>query len=354
MRSIRIWMKRCGSAVSLAAMDPSLHELIEAGDLNGLLRSVDGLCASRRWNELLDLADACEEAVERGKQMWPIALHIDYRLALEAPPEIASHALDYPGAARFSHGPPTEVAASTHTWEELAPHISEPQIAAYVAQERVLRGEDLQGDERARPEVLEMPLRLTEWEPTYPLATFFSDRAEVAEPWTPRAGLETMTRAPSKELQDPDVTDLLLDLVQPWTSESNGAARAVIVEGDAVGAVSALTYDAVAIGALEPAEAMQRMAWAAASGGAHGRRRGAAFGRYLAWVVAAQLAEVRWPPESDELGKAIGELHWFRWEEDIAQEGWALRIAVEDPVHGWAAALGASDLLEEDEAQTTQ
>ena len=330
-------------------MDQSLYELIEAGDLNGLLRSVDGLCANRRWDELLDLADACEEAVERGKQMWPIAAHIDYRLALEAPAEIASHALDYPGAARFSHGPPTEVAASTHTWEELAPYISEPQIAAYVAQERVLRGENLDGDDRAHREVLELPLRLMEWEPTYPLATFFADRAEVAEPWTPRSSLATKIGEPGKELHDPDVTDLLLDLVQPWTTESNGAARAVLVEGDAVGAVSALTYDAVDIGVLEPAEAIQRMAWAAASGGAHGRRRGAAFGRYLAWVVATQLTELRWPPGPDELRHAIAELRWFRWEEDIAEEGWALRIAVEDPADGWAVALGATDLLEEED-----
>jgi hypothetical protein len=242
------------------------------------------------------------------------------------------------------------VTASTHTWDELAPHISEPQIAAYVAQERVLRGEDLEDDERAHRDVLELPLRMTTWEPTYALATFFADRAEVAEPWRPRFPLETMDRRPGKELEDPEITDLLLDIVHPWTNESNGAARAVIVEDDAVGAVSALTYDAVDIGVLEPAEAMQRMAWAAASGGAHGRRRGAAFGRYLAWVVAAQLADVRWPPDSDELGHAITELRWFRWEEDIVEEGWALRIAVEDPVHGWAAALGATDLLEEEDA----
>ena len=322
--------------------------------MNGLLRSVDGLCANRAWNELLDLADACEEAVERGKQMWPIAVHIDYRLALEAPAEFAAHALDHPEGARFSHGPPTEVAASTHTWEELAPHIGEPRVAAYVAQERVLRGEDLRGDARAHPEVLDLPLQLTEWEPTYALATFFPDRAEVAEPWTPRSGLQTVSRAPAEELRDPEVTDLLLDLVQPWTTESNGAARAVVVEGDALGAVSALTYDDVAIGALEPAEAMQRIAWAAASGGAHGRRRGAAFGRYMAWVVALHLAEVPWPPDPDDLGRAMDELRWFRWEEGIAQEGWALRLAVEDSVHGWAAALAASDLLEDDDEHSSE
>jgi hypothetical protein len=103
-------------------MTRDLDELVEAGDLNGLLRAVDGLCAARAWDDLLDLADRCEEALERGKQLWPIAAHIDYRIALEAPGEIAARVL-HPDLGRFAHGPLTEVVASTHRWEELAPHV---------------------------------------------------------------------------------------------------------------------------------------------------------------------------------------------------------------------------------------
>ena len=141
-----------------------LWDLVEAGDLNELLRAVDGLCAARSWDELVALAERCEEAVERGKQLWPIAEHIDYRLALEAPGDFAGRVLN-PGIGRFSLGPLTEVAASTHTWAQLAPHIEAPQAAAYVAQERVLRGEVLEGDPLAHPEVLELPLRLWAWVP---------------------------------------------------------------------------------------------------------------------------------------------------------------------------------------------
>ena len=333
-------------------MEDHLVDLINAEDLNGLLRAVDGLCAARAWDELVDLADRCEEALERGKQLWPIANHIDYRLALEGPPEYAADVLTT-DTARFSHGPLTEVAASTHAWSELAPHIEVPQLAAYVAQERVLRGETLTGDGRAHPEVLELPLGLLEWEPTYPLATYKTTFVEVAEPWEPRVPFEHVTPRAGEELEEAALRDALLDLVQPWTTESNGAARAVVVEGDGVAAASHLVLERLLIAPLEPAEAIQRMAWAAASGGAHGRRRGAAFGRFLAWYTAALLCDLAWPPDAEELGRAIGALRWHRFDEGDPgrQEGWVLRLAVEDPEHGWAAALAATDLLAEEDAE---
>jgi hypothetical protein len=163
-------------------VEARLDELIEAQDLNALLRAVDGLCAGRAWDELVELAERCEAALERGKQLWPIAQHIDYRLALEAPGEYAGDVLSSE-QRRFTLGPLTEVAASTHTWGELAPHIEEPQAAAYTAQERVLRGEDLTGAPGTHPEALELPLSLQGWEPAYRLATFRSDHVEVAELW---------------------------------------------------------------------------------------------------------------------------------------------------------------------------
>ena len=48
-----------------------------------------------------------------------------------------------PGAGRFALGPLSEVAASTHTWAELAPHAPPGPLAAVTAHERVVRGEDL-------------------------------------------------------------------------------------------------------------------------------------------------------------------------------------------------------------------
>jgi hypothetical protein len=326
----------------------NVAELIEAQDMNGLLRVVDAYCEARRWDDLLDLADRCEDALERGKQLWPIAAHIEFRIALEGPPDYAAGALDS-DLGRFTLGPLTEVAASTHNWNEIAPYIEMPHTAAYVAQERVLRGEDLTGDERTHPEVLELPLRLFGWEPTYSLATYRSNVVEVAEPWEPRSPLQAAELRRAEQLEEPEIVTSLLDLVQPWTNESNGAARAVVVEGDALGAISQLSFQDVRIGPLEPAEALQRLAWASASGGAHGRRRGAALGRSLAWHTAALLADIRWPPDPGRLASSVDRLRWYRWDEGHGEEGWVLRIAVDDPEQGWAAAIGATDILEDEE-----
>ncbi|MEA2509409.1 MAG: hypothetical protein QOG21_1491 [Actinomycetota bacterium] len=328
-------------------LNSDITALIEAADMNALLRVVDGFCAAGEWDDLLDLADRCEDAIERGKQLWPIAAHVDYRLALEAPGELAASVLD-PGFGRFAVGPLTEVAAFGHTWEELAPHIDDPRVAAYVAQERVLRGEVLVDDERSHTEVLELPARLLGWEPTYALATYGHNYVEVAEPWEPRNRLHEEPMSTADTIDDPELEDALLDLVQPWTAESNGAARAVIVQGDAASAASALTYGTLRLGPLEPAEALQRVAWAAASGGAYGRRRGAALGRSLAWYSAALLADAPWPP-SDELGDQIAGLRWYRWDEGAEEEGWVLRLAVQNLEQGWSAAMGATDIREEDE-----
>ncbi|HET7482459.1 MAG TPA: hypothetical protein VFK89_06300, partial [Actinomycetota bacterium] len=103
------------------------------------------------------------------------------------------------------------------------------------------------------------------------------------------------------------------------------------------------------MGRLTAPEALQRIAWAAASGGAHGRRRGAAFGRFMAFYVVGVLAGLQWPAEPDAIGAAANEFDWFVWDEDSVEEGWIFRLAVEDRADGWAAAVGATDLRSADE-----
>jgi hypothetical protein len=87
------------------------------------------------------------------------------------------------------------------------------------------------------------------------------------------------------------------------------------------------------------------MAWAGASGGAHGRRRGAATGRFAAWWAAAALVDLShdWPLSADELDVAVNEMRWFLWDEGAEPIGWSLRLAVEDPDADLAWALVASD-----------
>jgi hypothetical protein len=184
------------------------------------------------------------------------------------------------------------------------------------------------------------------WEPTYALATYGPNYVEVAEPWEPRQPLRETALSEAERIDDPELEGTLLDLVQPWTTESNGAARVAIVEGDGIAAASALTYGSLRIGELQPDEALQRVAWAAASGGAYGRRRGAALGRSMAWYCAALLADAPWPP-SDYLGSQIAELRWHRWDEGASERGWVLRMAIESPGQGWSAAIAATDVTEE-------
>jgi hypothetical protein len=330
-------------------LNPQLVELVEAADLNGLVRAVDSLCAAREWDELVELAERCEDALERGKQLWAIAALIDYRLALEAPGEYAASVLDTE-LARFMLGPPTEVAASTHTWAELAPYIDSPQVAGYFAQERVLRGEDLTGVDGTHPEVLQLPMVLQAWEPTYALATYKPDHVEVAEPWDAKAPMTQVEAETAPEMPDAELEELLGDLVSPWTTQSNGAARVAIVEGSALAAAAKLAPSgSLRAARLAVDEAMRLIAWAAASGGAYGRRRGAAYGRSAAWFLGTVVTELQWPPDPDELAAALERLEWYRFDEGEPEKGWVLRFAVGDPSAGWAAAISASDLLDEDE-----
>ena len=147
------------------------EQLVELGDLDELVRQVDRLADADDWDGLVDLRDRCRRALERGRQLWPAASLAEYRLALDAPGRFAAAVLE-PNAGRFALGPLSEVAASTHTWADLAPHAPPTPQAALAAQERVVRGEDLSGDDRIDRQVVELPLALQTWEPRYPTAEY--------------------------------------------------------------------------------------------------------------------------------------------------------------------------------------
>jgi hypothetical protein len=322
--------------------DDRLAELVEAADPAALLRAVDGLCASRDWAGLVELRARLGEAVEQGKPLWPVTTYVEYRTALEAPGPEAAGVLR-PGAGRFALGPLTEVAAASHTFAELGPHLSEAGVAGAVAQERVLRGEDLRGVADTHPEVLELPLVLAEWEPAYPLAIYRAHEVEVPDPGADPVPMAEGTAQPGGALGRPDVVRALTDLVEVWTSESGGTARAVVVRDGPAEAVAALGFPEHRLGKVAPPAALARMAWAAASGGAHGVRRGAALGRFDAWWAAAGLAGLGWPADPDELGAAVARLSWWVWDDGLPGTGWILRLVAADEEGGWAAALDATD-----------
>jgi hypothetical protein len=326
--------------------DEVLTGLIHRADLDGLVRLVDDCCATGDWARLRRLRDAARHAVGTGRQLWPAATLAEYRLALLAPAAWAAGVLDE-GSGHFSIGPLTEVIAQHHTWSELAALLEPGPRAAFVAQERVLRGEAIDPVAAAAlPDVLELPYALGAWEPAYALATYGEDGGEFPAPDLPArlADLTLPTGVPA--VLDDDAVELAVrQLVEPWTTSSNGRADVVAVEGDAASALRALGVPQARWAPLGPAEAVAWLAWAGASGGAHGRRRGAAAGRFGAlWLVAAMVDAVDdWPLPVDELGALAGGLRWWWWDAHEPVTGWQLQLVVEDPDEHLAWAISARD-----------
>ncbi len=318
----------------------STDKLADDGDLDGLLRRVDELCEQDKWDELVHLRDRARAAVERGHQLWPAASFAEYRLALQAPGEWAGAVL-VEGAGRFALGPLPEVAASTHAWSELAPHAPIGAPAALASHERVVRGEDLTGALSGLPEVFDLPAVLQPWEPAYALAVYEPEKADFPAPSAPEP-LPVLFGDPGAVVEDPVVATALGDLVRHWASESNGRVEVVAVRGAALSAVAALGLRSGRAVELRADEALAHLGWAAASGGAHGRRRGTATGRSAAWWALTCLAGLE-NPEPDDLGQAAGELGWWWWDAAEPETGWSLRIGVEDPDEGLAWAISAVD-----------
>jgi hypothetical protein len=315
-----------------------LDRWITTGDLDELLREVDRCCDREDWAGLVRLRDRARAAIERGHQLWPAASFAEYRLALEAPGDVGASVV-VEGAGWFAPGPLTEVLAQGHTWEQVTDHLPTGPRRDLVAQERVLRGEDLT-DRWAG----ELPSRLLHWEPGYAVAEYRrSGEARFPAPDVPAARAPapagTVRRSPCDD--GADGARALEDAVRHWASHSEGRVHAVCVDGTAADAAATLG-DQVHLVPLAPADAAAWLGWAAASGGAHGRRRGAATGRWEVWWALAVLAGVddHWPTDP---GPAAEELRWFRWAPAEPETGWVCRLAVEDPDDGLAWALDATD-----------
>ena len=315
-------------------------DLVELGDMDELLRQVDRLVADHDWGGLVDLRDRCRAALRRGRQLWPVASQCEYRVALQAPAEWAA-TMVVEGAGQFALGPLAEVVAQGSTWNDLAPHSATGPLRSVLAHERVLRGEDLT---EVTDIAVEVPHRIQSWEPDYALAEYREFKADFPHPDLP-VGEALELPPPPPTIEDPDAVNAFRSAVQPWTVQSNGRADMAAVEGTAEQAVAALGPRLVRWAPLQPAQALAAVAWAGASGGAHGRRRGAAAGRVEAWWTAAVLTGLddTWPVDPDEMGEAVGELRWFAWSRDEPATGWSLRLAVEDPTDGLAWAVSATD-----------
>lgn len=327
--------------------DSLIDDLVHRADLDGLVRLIDGITASRAWGDLLVLRDRARASVRTGRQLWPAATLAEYRLALHAPPEWAARVLDE-DSGRFTIGPLTEVVAQHHSLADLMPHLPSSPRLGFIAHERALRGEVIPD---GVPDVFEIPFRLQAWEPDYLLATYTDEGVDVPSPPRP-ARLEQRTPQSATRADDPNVDLAVRQLFEPWTADSNGRVETVCVEGTAVDAIGAFGLRSPLLGALDHRDALSWLAWAGASGGAHGRRRGAALGRFGVWWLLAALADQadEWPMPPADLGDIAASLRWWWWNANEPHpldpgQGWEVRLALEDVDEGYAWAISAVDAV---------
>ena len=320
-----------------------LDAIIHRADLDGLVRLVDTLCAEANWPLLLKLRNRSRAAVSTGRQLWPAATLAEYRLALWAPAEWATQVLGEE-SGRFTVGPLTEVVAQNHQFDDLRALLPDGPRVGFIAHECSLRGQSPPSD-LANP--LEIPYEVQPWEPHYCLAEYTDDGIAVPAPplpnsaqFVPMEGLGDVDM-----IDDPAVTLAVRQLIEPWITSSNGRADIVAVDGTVDAAVTALGVTGGRLAPISSSMAMAWLAWAGASGGARGRRRGAAIGRFGAWWTVAALADLadQWPVDPDETGAAADALQWYWWDAGEPRLGWELQLAVSDPDEGYAWAISAHD-----------
>ena len=326
--------------------DRELDDLIQVVDLDGLVRMVDARCAAEDWAGVLRLRDRCGAAtVETGRQLWPAATLAEYRLALLAPDAWAARVLDGE-SGRFTIGPLSEVAAVNHTWAGLAPHLDPVPVATFIAHERAIRGEAIPPAALAGlPPVLDIPAELQAWEPEYPVSAYTDVGVEHPEPPLGGESVDVGPPGVAGTVED-DSTELAIrQLLETWTSASTGRAESVCVEGDHLAALGALGVRSARVAEITASDAIARLAWAGASGGARGRRRGMAIGRFSAWWLLGALGDLHddWPPSPAEMDELLACLRWYRWDAHEPAGGWRLQLAVEDEQEGLAWAINAAD-----------
>jgi hypothetical protein len=321
-------------------MSESQYDLINRADLDGLVRLIDDYCETRSWHDLLGLRDACKAAVANGRQVWPASTLAEYRLALLAPAEIAVQVVDEE-AGRFTMGPLTEVIAQNHQWSELSEFLEPSPTSTYIAHECGIRGQSVEGE--LFP-ALESPCTLLPIETNYALAEYHDNEAKFPSPAIPEMGSAIAVPASSANVaHDSEVSTAFHQLVDAWTTQSNGELRISCVEGSVLDALAVLEVQEARLSLLTSSDALAWLTWAGASGGAHGRRRGNALGRDAAWWTVAALTgqTSNWPLSGEDSMTAVNSLQWFWWDANEATNGWNVCLCIHhaDRNRSWAFTL---------------
>lgn len=330
-------------------MSEFLDSLIHRVDLDALVRYVDNTCSTRDFEHLIEIRDQSRAAVNTGRQLWPIATLANYRLALYAPAHLAVRSLD-DTARTFMPGPLSEILAVHHCWDELAEHLPHGPDRSLVAYERALRGDKIATDET---DALDIPVTPYEWEPQYPIATYDDDGVHCDPPMLPDVDTaptsqeyQSLRFGDECEIEDDDTVAAVRELFSPWTTESNGSVSVTVVDGSIRDALAVHGLPDARTAPVSTSTAFAWLAWAGASGGAHGTRRGMATGRFGAWWLSATLADIinDWPLTDTESQRVLTQLQWERFEHStVGTNGWVVHLAVHDPSTGVSICINASD-----------
>lgn len=327
--------------------DDELDRLVDRADLDGLVRLIDGRCASRDWDGLLRVRASCRAATATGRQVWPAATLAEYRAALLAPATHACRMLEE-DSGRFTVGPLTEVIAQNHTWVDLVDHLPDGPRRSFVAYERVLRGDRPVGEH----ESIDLPMSVLDWEPDYALPVYSDDGVRADCPtdnwrhdWTVVDAADV-----ANDVGADEIGLAVRNLVEPWTASSNGRAESVTVDGGVAEVLRALGLASARVTEIDGRSALGWLAWCGASGGAHGRRRGGALGRFDTWWLLAALGGIQseWDDLveenrlADELGAVVESLRWYRYD-DTTTSGFELSLIAVDPLDGLAIGMSARD-----------
>jgi hypothetical protein len=244
-------------------------------------------------------------------------------------------------AGRFTMGPLTEVIAQNHQWSELSEFLQPSPTSTYIAHECGIRGQQVDGD--LFP-ALESPCTLLSIETNYALAEYHDNEAKFPSPTIPVMGSAIAIPASSANVaHDSEVSTAFHQLVDAWTTQSNGELRISCVEGSVLDALAALEIQEARLSLLTSSDALAWLTWAGASGGAHGRRRGNALGRDAAWWTVAALTgqTSNWPLSGEDSMTAVNSLQWFWWDANEATTGWNVCLCIHhaDRNRSWAFML---------------
>ncbi len=378
----------------------------ESARIQQLIADIDSLCTDERWDAVVELRDTCRLAVARGHQWWPAAAWAEYRLALDGPGRLAASVLDS-NLSRYTLGPFAEVAASTHSWDELVPYLEPSPASALFAHECVALGDDLRTDDLyvTLPQIFDAPAALEPWEPEYGPVVYHLDRVEHLAPIllvgdehasVASASDEKSRLDPaSRTVEDLATCDALAAVLAPWAQTLRWTVLTAAVDGDARVAhalwmshqTPSLQTSSLQEGAsdgdltlLDSALALRYVAWLGASGGPNGRRRGLAASRSALWWVLLQVTGIADDLDGepitaadrqllDAFAASVESLRWFTWtsptqlvldsvvqagldpavdpdttESTGTQRGWSVHLAVEAPAEGITWLLAADSV----------